>query len=65
MIRFPKECLRCGRRGHLPKDCPLGKSQQERDFDAMVRGQRNALVLCGLSIALTLMLFGLLERVPS
>jgi hypothetical protein len=43
----------------------IGKSQQERDFEKMVRADRAALVLLGACLALTCVLFGLLERVPA
>jgi hypothetical protein len=65
VIRFPKECTRCGRPGHLPKDCTLGLSQFERDMLRQVRGERNAVLLAALCFVLALMLFNLLERVPS
>lgn len=49
------------------KDCPqrFGKSQQERDFDAMVRQDRAAVLLGAAFFVLALVLFGLLERVPA
>ncbi len=56
---------------HQGRDCParmpsnLGKSQQERDFDKMVRTDRIAMVLLGACLVLALVLFGLLERVPA
>jgi hypothetical protein len=65
VIRFPKECTRCGRPGHLPKDCTLGMSQFERDMLKQVREERKAVVLAALFFVLALVLFGLLERVPS
>lgn len=64
MIRFPKECTRCGRPGHLPKDCTLGMSQAERDMLRHVRADRNAVLLAVLCLILALVLFGQLERVP-
>jgi hypothetical protein len=67
MSRFPMVCTRCGQLTHLAKDCPqrFGKSQQERDFDAMVRQDRAAVLLGAAFFVLALVLFGLLERVPA
>lgn len=62
MIRFPKECTRCGRSGHLPKDCTIGMSQQERDMVDHARADRNAVLLGALFFVLALVLFGMLER---
>lgn len=65
MSRFPMVCTRCGQLTHLAKDCPqrFGKSQQERDFDAMVTRDRTAVLVAWLFFMLALVLFGLLERV--
>ena len=67
MTRFPMVCTRCGQLTHLAKDCPqrFGQSQQERDFDAMVRADRAALVLLGAVLVFACLLVGLLERVPA
>ncbi len=43
----------------------MGKSQQEREFDKMVRTDRAALVLLGACLVLTCLLVGLLDRVPT
>lgn len=66
-IRWPLLCTKCGSTAHLAKDCPqrFGKSQQERDFDKMVRADRAAVLLGVAFFVLALVLFGLLERVPA
>lgn len=38
----------------------MGKSQQERDFDAIVRADRSVIVLAAVSVILALVLFGML-----
>ena len=43
----------------------MGKSQQERDFDAMVRQDRAVVLLAAMAFVLALVLFGMLERVPA
>ena len=65
--RFPMVCTRCGQLTHLAKDCPqrFGKSQQERDFDAMVRADRSVILLAAAMCVLALVLVGLLDRVPA
>jgi hypothetical protein len=68
-VRWPLFCTRCGSTSHYAEDCKrmpagMGKSQQERDFDAMVRADRAVILLAAVSVILALVLFGLLERVP-
>lgn len=43
----------------------LGMSQAERDMVDHARADRNAVVLAALCFVLALILFGMLERVPS
>ncbi len=68
--RFPLFCTRCGSREHYAEDCKrmpthMGLSQLERDMIRQERQERTVFILAGLSIVLSLVLFGLLERVPT
>lgn len=67
MTRFPLVCTKCGQLTHLAKDCPqrFGKSQQERDLDALLRRDTRVIAAAGAVTVLALVLFGLLERVPA
>lgn len=69
-VRWPLLCIRCGSISHYVEDCTrmpahMGMSQQERDLQDQMKAERNVLLLAGLAFVLALLLFGLLERVPS
>lgn len=69
-IRFPMLCTRCGSVSHFAEDCKrmparMGMSQQERDHLAGARADRNVVLLAAAFFVLALVLFGLLERVPT
>lgn len=68
-IRFPKYCGKCQTFDHFAKDCTrvpnLGKSQAERDFDAMISRDNRVILTAALYVVLALVLFGFLERVPA
>lgn len=69
-IRWPVLCTRCGSLTHFVEDCTrmpatMGMSQHERDMLKQVREERKAVLLGALCFVLSLMLIGLLERVPT
>jgi hypothetical protein len=62
-IRWPVLCTRCGSLSHFAEDCTrmpagLGMSQQERDLVAMVRRDRNAVLLAAVVFVLALVVTG-------
>lgn len=70
VIRWPLFCTRCGSLTHFAEDCTripagLGMSQHERDMLALVRRDRNAVLLAAVAFVLALVLITYLERVPS
>ncbi|MES2352107.1 MAG: hypothetical protein V4641_31455 [Pseudomonadota bacterium] len=65
----PSKC--CNQNCNQGRNCEvrmperMGMSQPERDMLDQVRQERNAVVLAALCFILALMLFDLLERVPT
>ncbi|MES2320158.1 MAG: hypothetical protein V4631_21995 [Pseudomonadota bacterium] len=69
-IRWPVLCTRCGSVTHFVEDCTrmpagLGMSQHERDMVALVRRDRNAVLLTAAAVVLALAVITYLERAPS
>lgn len=69
-IRWPVFCTRCGSLSHFAEDCTrmppgLGMSQHERDMLAMVRRDRNTVLLMATVFVLALVVISYLERAPS
>lgn len=63
-------CTRCGSLSHFAEDCTrmpagLGMSQHERDMLALVRRDRNAVLLAAVALVLALVVISYLEQVPS
>jgi len=65
MTRFPKFCITCNRPDHWAKDCPLGQSQQERDFHRQAKAEGMAIFLAALVFAVALVVFGVINQVPA
>lgn len=68
--RFPVFCTRCGSWSHYAEDCKrmppcMGMSDTERDMMAQRRAEDRVFILAVVVIVLALVLFGLLDRVPS